>query len=256
MSKRKDCARMWAQQRSGWTQAWERTNGQQTHASDKRLAPLLPIPNLKRQVVELNKKDAAELKRAKGIYDNSSYRTFREERIKNTLRSLHLSNARHEIKTSLKEYQKKSEKDKQAREELKRIRNKFVKEKKEREQKSYMRLSAFEAPQVSRKCFGLPDEGHEFHRGSTAKKTEEKMREIWRKNMKRAAVIETFLSFRHRVKGSIPDIKIKELRILKAREKPELIGKWNGSIDSTNLLVANLKPLYWVLWPRSRFLPL
>ena len=26
--------------------------------------------------------------------------------------------------------------------------------------------------------------------------------------------------------------------------------KMNSSIDNTNVLVANLKPLYWGLWPR------
>ena len=34
--------------------------------------------------------------------------------------------------------------------------------------------------------------------------------------------------------------------------------KMNSSIDSTNVLVANLKPLYWALWPRwlAGFAPL
>ena len=228
---KKDSARTWAQQRAGWSHAWKRYDEQHGQKPEKRDVPLMPVVKLKRQVVVLSEKDAAALKRVKGIYSNSNYKRFREEKIKDTLRSLQLKSFNHELKTSLKEHKKKSEKDKQTREELKRIRSKFEKEKRRREQRSYMRLSALEAPQVSRKLFGLPDEGQELSACSTEKIVEKKIREIWRRNLKRAALIETFVNFKAKEKDNFPEIKIKETRVFteversKQDEKNERIGK-------------------------------
>ena len=38
--------------------------------------------------------------------------------------------------------------------------------------------------------------------------------------------------------------------MVKAQYLWDVAIKMNSSIDSTNVLVANLKSLYWALWPR------
>ena len=211
----KDWARTWAQQRAGRTHAWNGNDQAEKcdrMCEDKHIPPV-PVANRKREVFVLNEKDAAALKRAKGIYANTKDKALREERIKSTLRSLHQKTVRVEIANSMREYKKKLERDKQNREELKRVRNKYVKDKKRRDQNSYLSLNAFEAPQVSRKSFGLPDDGEEFNNSAIGDKTEKRLREIWTKTVKRAALIETFLNFKTPNVDQFPEIRVKERRV-------------------------------------------
>lgn len=216
-------------EQSCWAKSWARERAEQTnvytkgctvcttHNGRNHLSPLknagFKAARKKNEVVAMNEKEAMLLQRLKGIYANSTERSLRAQRLQNSINSLQTRTLHSEIDYSLKEYKKKQEEDKRIRAELKRVRDRFSKDKERRHRSSYVSVNALECPQVSRLAYGLPEDGQEYRQSGVTQHAQEKLRDIWRNAMKRAALMDKMISIRTKVKDPLPQIKVRRQSI-------------------------------------------
>lgn len=210
-------------EQQSWAKSWARVRAEQTNVHAKgctahrqRNPILSPLTNTgatsarkKNEVLAMNEKEAMLFKRLKGIYANSTERSLRAQRLQDNINSLQSRTLHSEIDHSLKEYKRKQEEDTRNRSELKRLRDRYSKDKERRHRKSYVSVSALELPQVSRQAYGLPEDGHEYAQSGVTQHAQEKLRDIWRSAMKRAALVDKVINIRTKEKAPLPEIKIR-----------------------------------------------
>lgn len=206
-----------------WAKSWARVRAEQTNVHSKgctahkgRNPILSPLTNTglrsarkKTEVVAMNEKEAMLFKRLKGIYANSTERTMRAQRLQNSINSLQTRTLHSEIDCSLREYKRRQEEDKRNRSELKRLRDRFSKDRERRHRRSYVSVNALECPRVSRHAYGLPEDGHEDTQSGVTQHAEQKLRDIWRNAMKRAALVDKMINVRTKNKIKLPEIKVR-----------------------------------------------
>lgn len=206
-----------------WAKSWAHMRAEQTNVHSKGctahngrdpiLSPLtftgLKSERKKNEVVAMNEKEAMMFKRLKGIYANSTERSLRAQRLQNSINSLQTRTLHSEIDYSLKEYKRRQEDDKKNRSELKRLRDRFSKDKERRHRRSHVSVNALECPQVSRHAYGLPEDGHEYTQSGVTQHAQQKLRDIWKNAIKRAALVDKMISIRTKEKASLPEIKIR-----------------------------------------------
>lgn len=237
-----------------WAKSWARVRAQQTNVHSKgctakgRNPILSPLTNTglksarkKTEVVAMNEKEAMLFKRLKGIYANSTDRTRRAQRLQNSISSLQTRTLHSEIDCSLREYKRRQEEDMRNRSELKRLRDRFSKDRERRHRKSYVSINALECPRVSRHAYGLPEDGQEDTQSGVTHHAEQKLRDIWRNAMKRAALVDKMINVRTKNKIKLPEIKVrrqsvshKDPRTSSVEENRE--GPRRDSIETVNQL--------------------
>ena len=205
-----------------WAKSWATVRAQQTNVHSKGCAakgqnPILsPVTDTglksarkKTEVVAMNEKEAMLFKRLKGIYANSTDRTMRAQRLQNSINSLQTRTLHSELDCSLREYKRRQEEDMRNRSELKRLRDRFCKDRERRHRKSYVSINALECPRVSRHAYGLPEDGQEHTQSGVTHHAEQKLRDIWRNAMKRAALVDKMINVRTKNKIKLPEIKVR-----------------------------------------------
>lgn len=239
-----------------WAKTWARMRAEQTNVhtkgctNHKRPNPTmshlantgLTSASKRNEIVAMNEKEAMVYKRLKGIYANSTDKSVRAQRLKDSIVLLQSRTLHSEIDHSLKEYKKREEEDKRNRSELKRLRERYSRDKDRRNRKSYLSLNALESPQVSRHAYGLPEEGQEHLQSGVAQQARERLRDIWKSALKRAALVDKMVNMRTQQKVPLPEIKIrrqsvsqKEVRMLRDEENREDKRRRN-SIEMVNQL--------------------
>ena len=212
-----------------WARSWAGARAEQTNVHAKgctvctthnRRNHLSPLKNTgfksahkSNEVIAMNEKEAMVFRRLKGIYANSTERSLRAQRLQDNINSLQSRTLHSEIDCSLKEFKKKQEEDKRNRSELKRVRDRFSKDRERRRKCSYVSVNALECPQVSRQAYGLPEDGHEYRHSGVTQHAQQKLRDIWKNAMKRAAIVDKMINVRTKEKESLPEIKVRRQSI-------------------------------------------
>lgn len=238
-----------------WAKNWARERAEQTnvhakgcsvcttHNGQNHLSPLkntgLKSARKKNEVIAMNDKEAMLFQRLKGIYANSTERSLRAQRLQNSINTLHTRTLHSEIDYSLKEYKKKQEEDKKNRSELQRVRKRYVQDRERRRRRSHVSLSALEFPQVSRHAYGLPEDGHEYRQSGVALHAQEKLRDIWKNAMKRAAIVDKMINIRTKEKEPLPQIKVRRRSIAQKETRspsPTKEGPRRDFVETVNKL--------------------
>lgn len=181
---------------------------------DHKRACAVPYQKRRRKVVSLSEREAATMRRLRGVYCNTKEKSLRVEKLKESIKALEDRTLHTEVDASLREYDKKTKTDKGNRKELKRVRDRYFKDKERRTKHSHISLNALETPQVSRHAYGLPEEGKEFEETKLASKTEQRLQEIWRKAVRRAIVIDKIINSNKKgLEPRLPQIKIKRTSV-------------------------------------------
>lgn len=251
-------------EQQSWAKSWARVRAEQTNVhskgctSHKGRNPILsPLTNTgfksarkKNEVVAMNEKEAMLFKRLKGIYANSTERTMRAERLQSSINSLQTRTLHSEIDCSLKEYKRRQEDDKRNRSELKRLRDRFSKDKERRHRRSYVSANALECPRVSRQAYGLPEDGQEYTQSGVTEHAQQKLRDIWKNAMKRAALVDKMINVRTKSKIEVPEIKVRRQSVShkdprtpsggKSREGVELLFLFKITSCILTLTVSDL----------------
>lgn len=157
----------------------------------------------------MNEKEAMLFKRLKGIYANSTERNLRAQRLQTSINSLQTKTLHSEIDCSMREYKRRQEDDKRNRSELKRVRDRFSKDKERRHRRSHVSANALECPRVSRQAYGLPEDGQEYSQSGVTQHAQQKLRDIWKNAMKRAALVDKMINVRKKSNIEIPEIKVR-----------------------------------------------
>lgn len=204
---------------------------------DHKRACAVPYQKRRQKVVSLSEREAVTMRRLRGIYCNTKEKSQRVEKLKESIKALQDRTLHTEVDASLREYDKKTKIDKGNRKELKRVRDRYFKDKERRTKHTHISLNALETPQVSRLAYGLPEEGKEFEDTKLARKTEQRLQEIWKKAVRRAIVIDKMINSNKKgQEPSLPQIKIKRTSV--SRETTQHEGKdklnINGIESETN----------------------
>ena len=206
-----------------WAKSWARRRAEQTNVHSKGcaankgrnpiLSPLtstsLKSARQKTEVVAMNEKEAMLFKRLKGIYANSTDRAMRAQRLQNSISSLQTRTLHSELDCSLREYKRKQDEDVRNRSELKRLRDRFTKDRERRHRRSYVSINALECPRVSRHAYGLPEDGEEDTQSGVTHHAEQKLRDIWKNAMKRAALVDKMINVRTKNEIKLPEITVR-----------------------------------------------
>lgn len=238
-----------------WARSWAGARAEQTNVHAKgctvctthnRRNHLSPLKNTgfksarkSNEVIAMNEKEAMVFRRLKGIYANSTERSLRAQRLQDNINSLQSRTLHSEIDCSLKEFKKKQEEDKRNRSELKRVRDRFSKDRERRRKCSYVSVSALECPQVSRQAYGLPEDGHEYRHSGVTQHAQQKLRDIWKNAMKRAAIVDKMINVRTKEKEPLPEIKVRRQSIAQKETRtpsPRKEGLQRDSVETVNQL--------------------
>lgn len=208
---------------SCWAKSWAKERAAQTNVHSKdftgvqhgKLKHFRSLDSLnksgrkKKEVIAMNEKEAMLLKRLKGIYANSTERNLQAQRLQKSINSIQTRTIHSEIDLSMKEYKRRLEEDKRNRSELKRLRDRYSKDRERRHRSSYVSLSALQCPRVSRMAYGLPEDGQEDRQSGVTQQTQEKLRDIWKNAIRRAALVDKIIRKRTQEKDPLPHIKIR-----------------------------------------------
>lgn len=208
---------------SCWAKSWAKERAAQTNVHSKdftgvqhgKLKHFRSLDSLnksgrkKKEVIAMNEKEAMLLKRLKGIYANSTERNLQAQRLQKSINSIQTRTIHSEIDLSMKEYKRRLEEDKRNRSELKRLRDRYSKDRERRHRSSYVSLSALQCPCVSRMAYGLPEDGQEDRQSGVTQQTQEKLRDIWKNAIRRAALVDKIIRKRTQEKDPLPHIKIR-----------------------------------------------
>ncbi|XP_078357718.1 uncharacterized protein LOC144642595 isoform X3 [Oculina patagonica] len=236
-----------------WAKSWARSRAEQTNVHSKgsttnkgRNPILSPLSNTgfksarkKNEVVAMNEKEAMLFKRLKGIYANSTDRTMRAQRLQTSINSLQTRTLHSEIDCSLKEYKRRQEDDKKNRSELKRLRERFSKDKERRHRRSHVSVHALECPRVSRQAYGLPEDGQEYTPSGVTQHAEQKLRDIWRNAMKRAALVDKMINVRKKSNVQLPEIKVRRQSVSQRDPRTPSGGKNREGLRRDSIETVN-----------------
>ncbi|XP_048584638.1 uncharacterized protein LOC116603437 isoform X2 [Nematostella vectensis] len=217
------------QPHSSWAQKWATLRSEQTNVlfkgvSEKEVRARVdkqctlgneyrnarkPRRKRKETILSLSEKEAASMKQLRGVYANSTEKVLRTERLRDSIKALQSKTLHTEIDSSMKEYRRKIESDKNNRSELRRVRERYQKDKKRRDLRSHISQGALDTPQVSRLAYGLPEDGREFEETKIGAKTERRLKEIWQNAVKRTLAIDKLINAKSREDITLPRIRIK-----------------------------------------------
>ncbi|XP_031564395.1 uncharacterized protein LOC116299824 isoform X2 [Actinia tenebrosa] len=203
---------------------------------DHKRACAVPYQKRRQKVVSLSEREAATMRRLRGIYCNTKEKSLRVEKLKESIKALQDRTLHTEVDASMREYDKKTKVDKGNRKELKRVRDRYFKDKQRRTKHSHISLNALETPQVSRHAYGLPEEGKEFEETTLARKTEKRLQDIWKKAVRRAIVIDKMInSNKKALEPSLPLIRVKRTSV--SREATQHEAPVESNPKSQNNLI-------------------
>ncbi|XP_068708822.1 uncharacterized protein [Montipora foliosa] len=217
-----------AKDQTCWAKSWAKERAEQTNVHSKDITDCMSHSRMKHfrsldslskstrkknEVVAMNEKEAMLFKRLKGIYANSTERTLQAQRLQKSINRLQTRSIHSEIDCSMKEYSRKLEEDKRNRSELKRLRDRYSKDRERRHRSSYVSLTALQCPRVSREAYGLPEEGDEDRQSGVTQHTQEKLRDIWKNAMRRAALVDKIIRKMTKEKDPLPQIRVRRQSI-------------------------------------------